>query len=135
MQKSGKIPSMMEILAPAGGKQGFYAAVNAGADAVYLGLKDFSARASAENFTFEDLSEILAYAKPFGVKVYVTVNTVLKDEELPLAEESIVHAWNLGVVAFIVQDFYFGTKMKSLYPNIVFHLSTQAGVCNVFFAK
>ncbi len=126
---------MLEILAPAGGKQGFYAAVNAGADAVYLGLKDFSARASAENFTFDDLSEILAYAKPFGVKVYLTVNTVLKDEELALAEERIVHAWNLGVDAFIVQDFYFGAKMKSLYPDILFHLSTQAGVCNVFFAK
>jgi len=125
----------MEILAPAGGKQGFYAAVNAGADAVYLGLKDFSARASAENFTFEELSEILAYAKPFGVKVYLTVNTVLKDGELALAEENIVHAWNLGVDAFIVQDFYFGAKMKTLYPEIVFHLSTQAGVSNVFFAK
>ncbi len=126
---------MMEVLSPAGEKNGFYAAVNAGADAVYLGLKEFSARAGAGNFTFDELKEILAYAKSFGVKVYLTVNTALKEGELALAEKNIVRAWNLGVDAFIVQDFYLGAKWKQAYPEMVFHLSTQAGVCNVFFAK
>lgn len=126
---------MIEVLSPAGGLNNFYAALNAGADAVYLGLKDFSARANAVNFSLEELAEAVNYARLFNVKVYVTVNTLLKDEELIKAEEKIVQAHNLGVDAFIVQDFFFGKALKEKYPALTMHLSTQAGVCNTFYAK
>ena len=72
----------MEILAPAGNKQNLIQAVSSGANAVYLGLKNFSARSSAENFDFNDLKYAVAYAKTFNVKVYVTVNTLIKQNEL-----------------------------------------------------
>ena len=107
---------MIEVLSPAGGLNNFYAALNAGADAVYLGLKDFSARANAVNFSLEELAEAVNYARLFNVKVYVTVNTLLKDEELVKAEEKIVQAHNLGVDAFIVQDFFFGKTKRAVKP-------------------
>ena len=72
----------VELLAPAGSKESFYAAINSGADAVYLGSKSFSARQYSENFTNEELSEIVKYAHNKNVKVYVTVNTILKDTEI-----------------------------------------------------
>ena len=109
---------MIEVLSPAGGLNNFYAALNAGADAVYLGLKDFSARANAVNFSLEELAEAVNYARLFNVKVYVTVNTLLKDEELIKAEEKIVQAHNLGVDSFIVQDFFFGKALKEKYPAL-----------------
>lgn len=127
--------SMCEILAPAGSKENLITAINAGADAVYLGLKDFSARKSAQNFDFNELKFSVAYAKTFGVKVYVTVNTLVKDNEfLPLVN-AINQAYSLGVDAFILQDVFLGKKLKELMPNIVLHLSTQAGVSNVYGAK
>lgn len=69
---------MIELLSPAGNKDAFFAAVNSGADAVYLGLKKFSARGNAENFSEEDLIFCVNYAKLFGVKVYAAVNTLIK---------------------------------------------------------
>ena len=73
---------MCEILAPAGNKNCAVAAINSGADAIYLGMKKFSARSSAENFDADELREICAYARLFGVKVYVAFNTLIKDVEL-----------------------------------------------------
>ena len=77
-----KMINNVELLAPAGVKESFYAAVNSGANAVYLGGKNFSARQYSENFSDEELAEIVKYAHNKNVKVYVTVNTILKDTEL-----------------------------------------------------
>ena len=126
---------MMEILAPAGNKQAFITAVNCGADAIYLGLKKFSARNNAENFSKEELSYCINYAKLFGVKVYAAMNILIKDSELEDFFREIETAGNLGVDAFIVQDMFLGKILKKKFPDIVLHLSTQAGVCNIYGAK
>lgn len=125
----------VELLAPAGSEQNFYGAINFGADAVYLGLSNFSARKNASNFTLDRLSYIIAYAHLFGVKVYVAVNTVIKNEELNNYFTTIANAYACGVDAFIVQDILLGRKLKSLFPGINLHLSTQAGINNVDGAK
>lgn len=125
---------MVELLAPAGSKENFITAVNCGANAVYLGLDDFSARKNAENFTLENLPYYLAYAKTFDVKVYVAVNTIIRNDELDKFFNVILSAYNLGVDAFILQDVFLGEIIKTKIPNIELHLSTQAGVCNVYGA-
>lgn len=130
--------TMSEILAPAGDKSSVFAAVNAGADAIYLGLKEFSARSSAENFDFESLENILRYCHAFGVKVYVAMNTLVKDCETDSFLRSAVAAWNCGADALIISDVFLGKFIKQNYPEIILHLSTQAGVCNAYgalFAK
>ena len=125
----------VELLAPAGCEENFYGAINHGADAVYLGLSAFSARKNAGNFTFERLRFVVAYAHLFGVKVYVAVNTVIKNNELGQYFEHIKKALEIGVDAFIIQDLFLGRKLKSYFPNITLHLSTQAGINNLDGAK
>ncbi len=126
---------MIEILAPAGNKQNLIQAVNSGADAVYLGLKNFSARQSADNFNDDELKYSIAYAKTFGVKVYVTINTLIKDSEIENLLSSVKFAYENGADAFIVQDIFLGKLLKEFIPEITLHLSTQAGVCNVYGAE
>ena len=126
---------MCEILAPAGSKENLISAINAGADAVYLGLTDFSARKTADNFTLEDLKFAVSYAKTFGVKVYVTVNTLIKDRELDSLISDVNVAYSYGVDAFILQDVFLGRYLKEIMPDITLHLSTQAGVCNIYGAE
>ena len=126
---------MSEILAPAGDKNSAIAAINAGADAIYLGLKDYSARSSAENFDYENFEEISKYCRAFGVKVYVAMNTLVKDDELEDFISSAVKAWNKGADAIIISDIFIGRFLKKLFPEMVLHLSTQAGVCNAYGAK
>lgn len=125
---------MCEILAPAGGKSSAYAAINAGADAIYLGLDRFSARSSAENFDNENFSEICRYAHALGVKVYVALNTVVKDGELEGFISAVAEAWNNGADALIIQDLYLGKYLKQRFPQLRLHLSTQAGTCNEYGA-
>ncbi len=124
----------MELLAPSD-KNTFFEAINNGADAVYIGLKDFSARQSADNITLEELDYYLSYAHLFGVKVYCAVNTLVKDEELSNYFNLILSAYSKGVDAFILQDIFLGKFLKEKYPDITLHLSTQAGVNNIFSAK
>ena len=126
---------MCEILAPVGNKENLISAINAGADAVYLGLTDFSARKSAENFNFDELRYAVSYAKTFGVKVYLTVNTLVKESELNSFISAVNTAYSCGVDAFILQDIFLGKYLKEIMPEITLHLSTQAGVCNVYGAK
>lgn len=126
---------MFEILAPAGDAASFSAAVNSGADAVYLGLTDFSARKSAANFSLGNLKEYIDRAHVLQVKVYVALNTLVKDGELDRFFECVLGAWNAGADALIIQDMFLGKKIKETYPEIVLHLSTQAGVCNVYGAR
>ncbi len=124
-----------ELLAPAGDKNCFYTAVNNGADAVYLGLNNFNARMKAENFDRETLKECVDYAHFFGVKVYVTLNILIKDEEMLQALNTVKDALEVGVDAFIVQDLGLIYVLKRCFPDIVLHLSTQAGVHNLEGAK
>ncbi len=126
---------MVEILAPVGSKENLIVAINSGADAVYLGLTDFSARKSADNFDFDDLKYAISYAKTFGVKVYLTVNTLIKDLEINDFISAINKAYSYGVDAFILQDMFLGKYIKSIMPNVTLHLSTQAGICNEYGAK
>lgn len=126
---------MVEILAPAGNKNNFITAIDNGADAVYLGLKNFSARMGSENFTIEELKYCISYAKLFGAKVYIAVNTLIKDSELNDFISDIENAYLLGADAFILQDIFLGKIIKEKNPDICLHLSTQAGVCNEYGAK
>ena len=126
---------MSEILAPAGGENSAIAAINAGADAIYLGLDKFSARSSAENFDVKRLISLCEYAHAFGVKVHVAINTLVKDNELDDFISSAVGAWNAGADALIIQDIFLGKFLKENFPQMRLHLSTQAGTCNVYGAK
>lgn len=126
---------MTEILAPAGDEQTAYAALRAGADAIYLGLTRFSARESAENFCVSALERLTREAHLLGAKVYVALNTLIKDDELPDFFASAREAWNAGADAILIQDIFLGRALKELYPEIVLHLSTQAGCCNVHGAR
>lgn len=125
---------MQEILAPAGDESSFYAALDSGADAIYLGLKDFSARKSAANFSLENLRGYIARAHVLGAKVYVALNTLVKDKEIDDFFSCALGAWNAGADALIIQDIFLGKLLKRTYPEMILHLSTQAGVCNIYGA-
>ncbi len=120
---------MLEILAPAGNSDCANAAIHSGANAIYLGLSGFSARQGAENFDAEGFLEIVRKAHFCGVKVYVAMNTLVKNSELESFLKSLLFAWNSGADAIILQDIFLGKVIHERYPNIVLHLSTQAGVC------
>jgi putative protease len=121
-----------ELLAPAGGPDAAYAALHFGADAVYLGLKKFSARAEAENFTLQELEEITAYAHSLEPRrrVFVTVNTVLRQDELPELVEALDHLSTIGVDAVILQDLGVYHLVRQYYPHLEAHASTQLAVHN-----
>lgn len=125
---------MTELLAPAGSISSAYAAINSGADAIYLGLKSFSARASADNFGNDELKSLCRYAHALGVRVHVALNTLVKQAELSTFIESAISAHNAGADAIIIQDIFLGKYLKATYPQIHLHLSTQAGVNNVYGA-
>src|SRR5207249_9912607 len=95
-----------ELLAPAGGPEAALAAFHFGADAIYLGLKKFSARAEAENFTLEEVDEITAYAHSLQPRrrVFVTINTLVRQDELAELVEALVALSDIGVDAIILQD-------------------------------
>ncbi len=125
----------MEILAPAGNEQTAYAALISGADAIYLGLTSFSARSSAENFDVSALRRVCEYAHILEAKVYVCLNTLVKDSETEKFFQSAVCAWNAGADALLIQDMFLGKVLKETHPEMILHLSTQAGCCNVHGAK
>ena len=126
---------MCEVLAPAGDEAAFYAAINSGADAVYLGLTDFSARKSAANFSLDNLKGYIDHAHALGVRVHVALNTLVKEGEADRFFESVLGAWNAGADALIIQDIFLGKRIKQAYPEMTLHLSTQAGVCNAYGAR
>lgn len=126
---------MLELLAPAGNMECAEAAILSGADAIYLGLDTFSARQSAGNFDGAALCAVLEKAHFCGVKVFVAMNTLVKDGEIESFFENLLFAWNAGADAIILQDIFLGKIIHEKYPEIVLHLSTQAGVCNLFGAK
>lgn len=121
----------VEILSPSGDKDSFIAALRGGADAVYLGGPRFSARAYANNFTKEDLIDVIRQAKNYDMKVYVTINTLIKDEELYDAYKYSIEVWNLGVDAIIIQDTGLISLLNKFNPNIELHASTQMTIHNL----
>ncbi len=126
---------MCEILAPAGGMDSALAAINSGADAIYLGLSQFSARSAAENFDLQSFKELSCHAHALGVKVYVAMNTLVKDDELEKFLSTLIDVWNEGADAVILSDLFLGKYVHKYYPEIKLHLSTQAGICNVYGAE
>ncbi len=120
-----------ELLAPAGDKESAYSAFYFGADAVYLGLKNFSARAGAINFDRQDLDEITAYAHHLNKKVYVAVNTLMQENELPILMDSLKICVDCHVDAVIVQDLGVARIVKKYFPSLVLHASTQMAVHNL----
>lgn len=126
---------MTEILVPAGNEENAYIAINSGADAIYLGLTSFSARAGAENLDEEALKRVIKRAALFGVKVYVAMNTLVKDSELEEFLKTVVFVHNIGADAIILQDIFLGKYIHERYPRITLHLSTQAGVNNIYGAE
>ena len=119
---------MIELLSPAGSMEALRAAVQNGADAVYLGSGIFNARVGAKNFTLEDLREAVSYCHIRGVKVHLTVNTLTTDREQPQVTELIRQAAKAGVDAFIVQDPGTVRLCRTVAPEVPVHASTQMSV-------
>ena len=118
----------MELLAPAGSMEALRAAVCNGADAVYLGADTFNARMNARNFSAADLQEAVVYCHVRGVKVHLTLNTLVLDREMPRAAELIRLASSCGVDAFIVQDLGVVSLCRQLAPDVPIHASTQMSI-------
>ncbi|MDI6712739.1 MAG: DUF3656 domain-containing protein [Anaerosomatales bacterium] len=118
-------PQIPELLAPAGGRKALVAAVNNGADAVYLGLRSFNARRGAENFDLEGLSWACDFAHLRGAKVYLTANVLVLPDEAPDALATVADAWAAGVDAVIVQDVGLARIIREQLPHVRLHASTQ----------
>lgn len=119
--------ALPELLAPAGGLDQMLAAIAAGADAIYAGLGGFNARVSAHGFTDDEFSRGCAVAHAHGVRVYVTLNVFVFDDELSDAVALGAHALELGADALIVADAGLACALRAAIPGVEIHLSTQAG--------
>lgn len=131
MGKEGKA----ELLAPAGNAEGFYGALHAGADAVYLAGESFGARAYAENFTEEKLLECIRYAHLRNRKIYLAVNTLVKDSELPMLLAYLRPFYEAGLDAVIVQDPGVLRLIREHFPGLKIHVSTQMTICSGYGAS
>lgn len=120
----------LEVLAPAGDSERFYSAINYGADAVYLAAKNFGMRASPDNFTFPELQEAVKFAHSKNVKVYLTCNTLPRNNEIPEFEEFIKSVQDCNVDAVIVADLGLLSLIKKYTPDMEIHMSTQTGIVN-----
>ncbi len=118
----------LEILAPAGNMEMLIAAVRCGANAVYLGTKNMNARRNADNFDFEQLFEAVKYCHQRNVKVYVTANTLVSDNEMYDAYKTVRNAMECGVDGFIVQDLGLAKMIREHFPQARLHASTQCSV-------
>jgi len=119
-----------ELLAPAGSPEAYRAAVLAGADAVYLGAKAFNARINAGNFDDEALSEVIKDAHIRGIKIYLVLNTLIKDRELEEARKLASFAYNEGIDGIIIQDPGLVSILKETAPSLPIHASTQMTIHN-----
>ena len=120
-----------ELLAPAGSFDSLKAAVNNGADAVYLSGKLFGARKYAPNFNNDELREAVEYSHLYGVKIYVTVNTIIYEDEIDNVLEYLCYLYNIGVDAVIVQDIGLMTLIRKYLPDLEIHASTQVHTHNI----
>ena len=121
----------MELLAPAGSAAALRAAVQSGADAVYLGGDMFGARHSAENFAIEEIKKQTDYCHLYGVDVHVTLNTLIKEKEISAFAEYVKELGSTGVDAFIVQDMGAAEIIKKILPDMTLHASTQMTVTSL----
>lgn len=127
--------SKYELLAPAGDMAALKAAVSAGANAVYLGYDEFSARAKAKNFNKEELREAINYAHLRDVKIYVTFNILIADFEIKRAMESVKMLYDIGIDALILQDLGIAREIRKNFQDFEVHASTQMAVNNFYGAK
>lgn len=125
----------MELLAPAGGMRELKAAVQSGADAVYLGAAEFSARAGAGNFSYEELAEAVRYCHVYNVKVHCAINTLIKEAELESAVAAAKRVYDCGVDAIIIQDIGLAAHLRRILPDIELHASTQMTVTSLEGAR
>ncbi|MFI3200587.1 MAG: U32 family peptidase [Eubacteriales bacterium] len=126
---------MIELLAPAGNYKGFLGAIHAGADAVYLAGNQYGARAYAENFSEEEIVQAITYAHLFGRKVYVTVNTLLKEEELGNLGSYLQPLYHAQLDGVIVQDIGVFLWIQKNFPSLELHCSTQMAITGVYGAR
>ena len=119
-----------ELLAPAGGRDALIAAVQSGADAVYLGAGSFNARQSADNFGGNALADAIAYAHARGVRVHVTLNTLVREDERPALIQAIEEIAAAGADAVLVQDFGVARLAREIAPEMPLHASTQMAAHN-----
>lgn len=117
-----------ELLAPAGSWEAFLAGLEAGADAFYLGLKDWSARGRAKNFTLDELRRLVPLAHAQGRRVYAALNTLVTEEEVPRALDALWELGCLGIDAVILQDLGLWAACREAYPELRLHASTQLSV-------
>ncbi len=118
----------IEILAPVGSTESLKAAVLSGADAVYFGLGNFNARRNAQNFSDTEVEKAIEYCHSRGVKVHITLNTLIKDTEIKDVVETVKHICRVGADAVIVQDLGLAKVIKTVCPDIEMHASTQMSV-------
>lgn len=121
---------MSELLAPAGSIESFHAAVEAGADAVYLGLSDFNARLRAKNFTAKTLSYLVPYAHRRSVKIYVTLNTLIKQSEIENLIHTLYQLEQIGIDGIIAADLGLAEIARKYFPRLRLHASTQMAIHN-----
>ena len=124
-----------ELLSPAGNMESFFAAVENGADAVYFGLKDFSARASAQNFSLDDASKAIACAHRKSIKVYIALNTLVKTSELERAVDLLIALEEIQPDSIIIQDLGLLYLIQSQFPGFNIHASTQMAIHNLAGVK
>lgn len=115
----------MELLSPVGNMDMLHAAIQGGCDAVYIGMKDFGARKYATNFTKEEIKEATLICHLYGVRIYITLNTVIKDNEVSSFLDLVDYLYHIGVDAFIMQDFGMICMVLEMYPDMEVHASTQ----------
>lgn len=128
----------IELLAPGGSLEKVKWALDYGADAVYLGGRDYSLRANAQNLSIDEIKEACSYAHKFNKKIYVTVNIVFHNEDINGLKEYLINLYNVGVDAVIVSDPLVISLIKEYVPNLEIHISTQQNslnyeVCNYFY--
>ena len=119
-----------QLLAPAGSLEAFFAAMETGADAVYCGLKEFSARAKARNISLTELEGMLSYARQRDRQIYVTVNTLVKEVELPRLVETLAALEAMAVDGVILQDLAVWRLIREHFPGLRLHASTQMTIHN-----
>lgn len=120
----------IELLSPAGDEQSLKLAVKKGADAIYISGKEYGARKYAKNFTLEEIKKQIKYCHLYGVKLYVTVNTLIEEEDLEDVTNYIRNLHKAGVDAIIMQDIGLIKHISKLFPNLEIHASTQSHNCN-----
>lgn len=125
----------VELLSPAGNYESFLGAINAGADAVYLGGTKFGARAYADNFTEEEICKAIFYAHLFQKKVYLTVNTLMKNPEMDELYDYLSPFYEAGLDGVIVQDLGVFMFIREHFPHLALHVSTQMTITGVNGAK